>query len=208
MKRRNTSTSPRTNILITKEIIESFLFCMHLGSFTLPLPLHKANWVKLNGKTLQVLKNSLVYSPNLLLCVRHVSGARLRAAHTALRSWLRRARCLKSDRLNILGLLYKRTRAVVDMLAPIGLPASCNQLACYPCFFIALYTILYWHDSSASRSPHLWFYHWLWSQLSTLSKKECKRSPNVTLRHIKLVTERLLSLVGLFFFWKCLSVYD
>jgi hypothetical protein len=41
-----------------KEILESFLFCMYLGSFTLP-PLHKAKWVQLNGKTLQVLKNSL-----------------------------------------------------------------------------------------------------------------------------------------------------
>ena len=32
---------------------------MYLGSFTLPLSLHKAKWVQLNGKTLQVLKNSL-----------------------------------------------------------------------------------------------------------------------------------------------------
>ena len=41
-----------------KEILESFLFCMTLG--LLPcLPLHKAKWVQLNGKTLQVLKNSL-----------------------------------------------------------------------------------------------------------------------------------------------------
>ena len=40
-----------------KEILESFLFCMYLGSFTLPL--HKAKWVQLKGKTLQVLNNSL-----------------------------------------------------------------------------------------------------------------------------------------------------
>ena len=38
---------------------------MYLGSFTLSLyalPHHKAKWVQLNGKTLQVLKNSLVVS--------------------------------------------------------------------------------------------------------------------------------------------------
>ena len=40
-----------------KEILGSFLFCMYLGSFTLPL--HKGKWVQLNGKTLQALKNSL-----------------------------------------------------------------------------------------------------------------------------------------------------
>ena len=38
---------------LRKEILESFLFCMYLGSFTL------SKWVQLNGKTLQVLKNSL-----------------------------------------------------------------------------------------------------------------------------------------------------
>ena len=44
----------------SKEILESFLFCMYLGSFTLPLlPLYKAKWVQLNDKTLQVLKTSL-----------------------------------------------------------------------------------------------------------------------------------------------------
>ena len=37
---------------------------MYLGSFTLLLPLHKAKWVQLNGKTLQVLKNSLMYIAN------------------------------------------------------------------------------------------------------------------------------------------------
>ena len=42
-----------------KEILESFLFCMYLGSFTLP-PLHKAKRVQLNGKTLQNLKKSLI----------------------------------------------------------------------------------------------------------------------------------------------------
>ena len=42
--------------LFIKEIIESFLFCMYLGFFYLA---HKAKWVKLNGKTLQVVKNSL-----------------------------------------------------------------------------------------------------------------------------------------------------
>ena len=42
------------NVLLDKEILESFLFCMYLGSFTL----HKAKWVQLKGKTLQVLKNS------------------------------------------------------------------------------------------------------------------------------------------------------
>ena len=40
---------------IGKEILESFLFCMYLGSFTLSI----AKWVQLNGKTLQVLKKSL-----------------------------------------------------------------------------------------------------------------------------------------------------
>ena len=48
------------NCVMDQDILESFLFCMYLGSFTLPLPLHKAKWVQLNGKTLQVLKNSLV----------------------------------------------------------------------------------------------------------------------------------------------------
>ena len=38
--------------------LESFLFRMYLGSFTLP-GLHKAKRVQLNGKTLQVLKTSL-----------------------------------------------------------------------------------------------------------------------------------------------------
>ena len=42
---------------IGKEILKSFLFCMCLGSFTLP----KAKWVKLNGKTLQVLKEIFIY---------------------------------------------------------------------------------------------------------------------------------------------------
>ena len=40
---------------IGKEILESFLFCMYLGSSTLSI----AKWVQLNGKTLQVLKKSL-----------------------------------------------------------------------------------------------------------------------------------------------------
>ena len=40
---------------IGKEILESFLFCMYLGSFTLSI----AKWLQLNGKTLQVLKKSL-----------------------------------------------------------------------------------------------------------------------------------------------------
>ena len=40
----------------SKEILKFFLFCMYLGYFTL---LHKAKWVQLNGKTLQVLKNSV-----------------------------------------------------------------------------------------------------------------------------------------------------
>ena len=44
----------------SKEILESFLFCMYLGSVTLTLlPLYKAKCVHLNGKTLQVLKTSL-----------------------------------------------------------------------------------------------------------------------------------------------------
>ena len=44
---------------IGKEILKSFLFCMCLGSFTLP----KAKWVKLNGKTFHVLKSSLPLRP-------------------------------------------------------------------------------------------------------------------------------------------------
>ena len=37
-----------------KKFLNTF-FCMYLGSFTL----HKAKWVQLNGKTLQILKKSL-----------------------------------------------------------------------------------------------------------------------------------------------------
>ena len=47
-------------IITGKEILESFLVCMYLGSFTLPLPLYKAKRVQLNGKTLQNLKKSLI----------------------------------------------------------------------------------------------------------------------------------------------------
>ena len=43
-----------SSLVQTKEILESFLFCMYLGF----LLFHK--WVQLNGKTLQVLKNYLV----------------------------------------------------------------------------------------------------------------------------------------------------
>jgi hypothetical protein len=42
-----------------KEILESFLFCMYLGSFTSPYLSTKLN-VQLNGKILQVLKDSLI----------------------------------------------------------------------------------------------------------------------------------------------------
>ena len=43
-----------------KEILEYFLFCMYLGSFTLPyLSTNLNEYRQLNGKTLQVLKNYL-----------------------------------------------------------------------------------------------------------------------------------------------------
>ena len=51
---------------------------MYLGSFTLHLSLHKAKWVQLNGKTLQVLKTSLIQSAYIMskltyLCLKSVS---------------------------------------------------------------------------------------------------------------------------------------
>ena len=48
----------------------SFLFSQMKSHSCSPssLPLHKAKWVQLNGKTLQVLKNSLVLVPYNMLC--------------------------------------------------------------------------------------------------------------------------------------------
>ena len=42
-----------------KKFLDPFCFACTLGLLPCSLPLHKAKWVQLNGKTLQVLKNSL-----------------------------------------------------------------------------------------------------------------------------------------------------
>ena len=51
---------------LSKEFCTNLLFCVYLGYFSLVL-LDKAKWVQLNGKTLQVLKNSLVIG----FCISH-----------------------------------------------------------------------------------------------------------------------------------------
>ena len=67
---------------LAKEILESFLFCKYLGYFTLPVPLHKPQWVQLNGKTLQVLKKSLALAPlwHPKMCHLYVCGLGTRHA--------------------------------------------------------------------------------------------------------------------------------